>query len=409
MDFSYNYTPEQQDFRDAVSEWLDKNALADTDALHDSPEGAESLAKLSRMIGGMGWLAPSESIENGGAALSPDLTVVVLEELNRRGLLSLVQGEAQGLRTALVGWGTEVQRVGFVRSLSRGERSVWRHEVSISSRSDGSATLDPDSVGLTATPDADGYIVNGAGIFRGLGNMPDILWTVALVHPEESEPLPVCLLVDATTEGATFTSPRTLSPMAARSVRFDDVWVLRTDALGPEGDGHRVISAQVSLDPNADLPGWVETETDALLDYARRTESGGKPLGADPIRARILVEAYIASRVSRLLRMRAGWERSREGESEKADALASLWRRATASELSDTARQVVGPRALLSAADPQSADGGRFEGLSRRELGSGKPGIRIGRRWRLRLGWIIRVRRKWSGKSQNQAVRTFDQ
>ena len=162
--------------------------------------------------------------------------------------------------------------------------------------------------------------------------------------------------------------------MAARPVRFDDVWVLRTDALGPEGDGHRIISAQVSLDPNADLPGWVETETDALLDYARATESGGKPLGADPIRARILVEAYIASRVSRLLRMRANWERSQDGEVERAHALDSLWRRATASELSNTAQQVVGPHALLSSDDPQSADAGRFERLSRRELAEREQG-----------------------------------
>lgn len=374
MDFSYQYSSEQEEFREAVSRWLDDNAPANSDALFDFPEGAVALDKLSRVIGEMGWLAPSESSEHGGAALSADLTVVVLEELNHRSLLSLVQGEAQALRMALIAWGTEAQRAGLVQSLSRGKRSVWRHDVSVSPRPDGAAVLDHDSVGLSATPDADGYIVNGVGMFRGLGNMPDILWTVALVHPEESEPLPVCLLVDATTEGVTFTSPRTLSPMAARPVRFDDVWVLRTDALGPEGDGHRIISAQVSLDPNADLPGWVETETDALLDYARATESGGKPLGADPIRARILVEAYIASRVSRLLRMRAGWERSREGESEKADALASLWRRATASELSDTAQQVVGPRALLSAADPQSADGGRFERLNRRELAERESG-----------------------------------
>ena len=374
MDFSYHYTPEQQDFRREVSEWLDRNAPADADILYDSPEGAAALAQLSRQIGSVGWLAPSEWAENGGATLSADMTVVVLEELNRRGLLSLVQGEAQALRTALIGWGTEAQQIGLVRSLSRGERSVWMHDVSVSPRSGGPVALDYDSVGLMATPDADGYIVNGAGMFRGLAATPDLLWTVALVDSEDSEPLPICLLVDATSEGVTFTASRTLSAMASRFVRFDDVWVLRTDALGPEGEGHRVLSTQVSLDPNADLPGWVETETDALLDYTRRTESGGKPLGADPIRARILVEAYIASRVSRLLRMQASSERSQNGQSEKADAIASLWRRAAAQELSDTARQVVGPRALLSADDPQSVDGGRFERLSRRELGERDAG-----------------------------------
>ena len=374
MDFSYHYTQEQQDFRRNVMEWLDRNVPENADALFYSEEAAAALAQLLWEIGGMGWLAPSESAEIGGAALSPDMTVVVLEELNRRGLLWLVQGEAQALRTALVGWGTEAQRMELVLSLSRGKRSVWRHEVSVSRRMDGLVALDYDSVGLTATLDADGYIVNGAGMFRGLATTPDILWTVALVESEDSEPLPVCLLVDGASEGVMLTPSRMLSPMAARSVRFDDVWVLRTDALGSEGEGHRVIGTQVSLDPNADLPGWVETETDALLDYARETKLGGKPLSADPIRARILVEAYIASRVSRLLRMRANWERSQDGETDRADALDSLWRRGATVELSDTARQVVGPRGQLSSDDPQSADGGRFERLSRRELGEREAG-----------------------------------
>lgn len=317
MDFSYHYTDEQQNFRLSVSEWLDRNAPADADSLHDLPEGAVALAQLSREIGSMGWLTPSESAEYGGAALSADMTVVVLEELNRRGLLSLVQGEAQTLRAALMIWGSEGQRTHLVRSLGRGERTVWRHQISLSPRSGGVAVLDYDSVSLTATPDADGYLVNGSGMFRGLGDTPDILWTVALVEREDSEPLPVCLLVDAVSEGIALAPSRTLSAMAARPVRFDDVWVLRTDALGPEGDGHRVVSTQVSLDPNADLPGWVETETDALLDYARATASRGKPLSADPIRARILVEAYIASRVSRLLRMRAGWELSQNARARR--------------------------------------------------------------------------------------------
>ena len=371
MDFSYHYTDEQQDFRETVSRWLDDNVSANADALYDSHEGAATLIQLSRKLGNRGWLAPYESAENGGGALPPDLTVVVLEELNRRGLLSLIQNEAQALRVALLGWGRETieaWQTRLVRSLSRGERTVWRHQISTSRRSDGSASLDHDSVGLIATPDADGYIVNGSGMFLGLSDAPDILWIVALVDRDDTQPLPVCLLVDPASEGVSLTSSRTLSAPATRHVWFDDVWVLRTDALGREGDGHRVISAQVSLDPNADLPGWVETETDALLDYARRTESGGKPLSADPIRARILVEAYIASRVSRLLRMRANSERSQEGHTERADTLASLWRRGAAAELADTTRQVIGPRALLSPDDPRSADAGRFERLNRREL-----------------------------------------
>ena len=379
MDFSYQYTVEQQDFRQTVSGWLNKNVPEDADALYDREEGVAVLVQLSRELGNMGWLAPSESAESGGAALSADLTVVVLEELNRRGLLLLVQGEAQALRAALNIWdnGRAVGTSDSLQSLcQRGSRVYGGMTSLLSPRSDGSdLSWITNSVGLSGHAGCGRvHSQRGRVCSGGWATTPDILWTVALVESNDSEPLPVCLLVDGASEGITLARSRTLSPMAARSVRFDDVWVLRTDALGPEGDGHRVISAQVSLDLNADLPRWVETETDALLDYARETKLEGKPLGADPIRARILVEAYIASRVSRLLRMRANWERSQDGEIKRAEAMASLWRRGAASELSDVARQVVGPRALLSSDDPQSAGTGRFERLSRRELGEREEG-----------------------------------
>ena len=374
MDFSYQYTPEQEDFRLSVCQWLEENVPASVDALFESSEGADALVHISELLGHMGWLAPNEPTERGGAGLTPDQTVVSLEELNRRGLLPLVMSDAQGLRTALAHWRGEAKWGSVGKLLSSGELTVWRHQVSLSPRMGGPSALDYDSVGLTAGPDADGYIVNGTALLSGFDNTPGILWTVALVESEDNDPLPVCLLIDASSVGIKISSSKTLSGRALKQVEFRDVWALRTDALGPEGDGHRVINTQVSLDPNADLPGWVETETDALLDYARRTESGGKPLSADPIRARILVEAYIASRVSRLLRMRSAWVQSQGGQVVVSEALDSLWRRAAGSELSDTTRQVIGPRALLSSDDPQAAVAGRFERLSRRELAERESG-----------------------------------
>ena len=104
MDFSYEYTAEQEAFRAEVVEWLNRNAPADGSALFDSPDDSDALRELTLRLGRVGWLAPSEPERNGGAGLSADLTVVALEELNRRGLLRLVEDEAQALRTALTVW-----------------------------------------------------------------------------------------------------------------------------------------------------------------------------------------------------------------------------------------------------------------------------------------------------------------
>ena len=380
MNFSYEYTPEQQAFRVQVADWLDCNAPADGAALFDSTN-ADALRELTLRLGSVGWLAPSESERNGGAALSADQTVILLEELNRRGLLRLVEDEAQALRTALAahlqtpsplmgeGWdGGELPRAARIRDLATGKLSVWKHAVSLSPTGD-APRLDTDSVGVKATSDADGYILNGTARFTGAASNPAILWTVALVQPDNA---PVCLLVDATSDGVLRPPNRALAPTAPRVVEFEDVWVLKTDALGDVGDGHRVLSTRVSLDPRADLPSWVERDTDALIEFA--IQDG---ISQDPVRARMLVEAYIASRVARLLRMSATFaerDGGALGDSDKAAALSALWRRQSGAALADAAGQVVGPRAMLSSDDPRAVDGGRYERLSRRELAEREAG-----------------------------------
>ena len=406
MDFSYRYTAEQQGFRAEVSTWLDRNTPPSADALLDSPQRTKELRALVRKLGLRGWPAPSEPTASGGADLDPDLAVVLLEEMNRRGLLPLIEGEAQSLRSALARWGHSDDPT--VASLTTGERTVWRHRIVVSPQPEGPPVLDPNSVGISAVSDADGYILNGTGYFTGIGATPDILWTVALVQPTQHTPSPsmgegwgegeiqnptqhtpspsmgegwgegepLSLLIDPNTPGISHPRSRTLSPSSPRPVHFQNVWVLKSDALGPEGEGHRVIATRVSLDPHADLPTWVERETEALLDYATTTDSEGRPLSADPIRARILVEAYIASRVERLLRMSAKWAEQAPKDSSadspedtsEAESLASLWRRTAASGLSDAAQQVVGPLALLSEEDPNAPADGRFSRLVRREL-----------------------------------------
>ena len=172
MDFSYEYTDEQQRFREQVSGWLDANLPENVDALLDSPDAGPSLRDVSAELGRRGWLAPSQSAESGGAGLSPDQTVVILEELNRRGLLWLVDGEAQSLRQALGTWDSSGQKTELVTALSRGTLSVWRHRIALSPQSNGEVGLDPDSVGIMATPDADGYLLNGSGMYAGYGSRP---------------------------------------------------------------------------------------------------------------------------------------------------------------------------------------------------------------------------------------------
>ena len=371
MDFAYHYTRRQEDFRQAVITWLDAKLLraAGDPREHGrgpGPDGQRARDEFRRELGARGWLAPLDSPELGGAGLSPDENVVLLEELNKWGVLHFLEDAALALRTALLNWGSEAQRDRLVRPLAAGQLAVWRQ------RSVGGHPL-----GVTAIPDADGYILNGQAAFSGSGPSPSWLWTLALVESDNpGQPAAVSFLVPPTLDGIEIATPRTLADDAVGFVSFDRVWVPRSDMLGDEGGV--VMRTTVSRPPGTDLPTAMETETEALLDYARAKESQGEQLSADPVRQQLLVEAYIASRVMRLLRMRAGWlSESKQGDGHE-EAEAALWEERASQRLSEVVRQVVGVYAQLDESDPRTVASGRFERLQRGELAARAHGVGAG-------------------------------
>ena len=155
MDFAYHYTEEQQRFRAEVSAWLDANTPPEQAVGAGSPSW-EQLRPLRLALGEMGWLAPSTPLEQGGAGLTSDHNVVVMEELDRRGLLSVYDAAATQLRSALQDGGSERLRDDLLPALSSGSAIVWTAVL------DAHAEPGGDTLGVSARPDADGFSYKSA-------------------------------------------------------------------------------------------------------------------------------------------------------------------------------------------------------------------------------------------------------
>jgi len=373
VDFAYHYTDEQEAFRRGVAAWLDGHAPDLTNLLDGGPLDGATATVVERFrleLGAKGWLAPTDSTEDGGAGLTADDNVIILEELNRAGLIHLLEDASSSLRSAVRKWGDEEQHSQFIRPIALGQLTVWKHVLPPPSR------LESASVGIRAFPDADGYILDGRAMFSGPGAQPSRLWTLARVKSEDGNREPMaCFLVSTDLDGVRITTPRSLVADSVRRVFFDQVWVPRSDMLGEEDDGPPIMGVQTAHTNLADLPTLLESETDALLQYTRETSVDGTPLSSEPVRQQLLVEAYIASRVMRLLRMRGAWLReSGQGEGFE-EAEAKLWEERAMERLSEAAQESIGIYALLDADDPAAAGGGRFQRLQLRELSekSGNP------------------------------------
>ena len=105
MDFGYQYTEEQQRFRQEVRTWLEDNIpreLRDGWLPQDQdPAAWESCRSFRRLLGEKGWLAPTEPAGQGGGGLTDAHEMVLLEELEHHRLRWFLETPSQSLKQAL--------------------------------------------------------------------------------------------------------------------------------------------------------------------------------------------------------------------------------------------------------------------------------------------------------------------
>ena len=369
MDFEYHYTEEQERFRQEVSAWLDANLahMKHPGEPHGPGRAAwEGRKSLRRKLGAKGWLAPTGPAEWGGGGLSVDHALVLREELGSRGLRWFLEEQSASLRAVLQQRGTQEQKREYLSAISGGQATIWRL-----SRETG-AELDAGNLGVRAFRDGDDHILNGVELFAGQGLGPDYLWTLALIDPDApSHQATATFLVPAGLKGIRIQTPNSLLPGEAHRVTFDNVVVPPRGLLGEEGEGWFLMQATPA--EVAEYPPAQNQELDDLLQYARETAQDGVTLSQEPVLQQLLMDAYIDSHLTRLLRTRNAWMAATGRQLTYHRAQAALLEKRAAQRLSRLIRDVMGMYALLDRQDPRAPAQGRFEVQQRRSLAGQNP------------------------------------
>ena len=367
MDFVYHYTDEQARFRQEVSSWLDTNLpqnfqpSADTNCSNSS--AWQAWKAFRRKLGTKGWLAPSSPADQGGAGISRSHEVVLLEEMDRRGLRWLVN-ETANLLSAVSQWGALDQKRNLQHAIASGQVICWRPDFQPDE------PLDPRNLGVDAQRDGDDYILNGRGQYVGLGPIPDYVWTLALHHRDDAPPDDeiITFLIPWDLQGMSFHTPRRLVPGEVHQTDFQEVRVPPPCLLGGEVDGWLLEHSAMMAQPDPVLPPSQDQEVADLLEYAHNTSVQGKPISQGPTRQQLLMEAYINSRLYRLFRIRDAWMHATGQRITYHTAQTNLWGQRTTLRLSEIARQVMGPYALLDQQDVRAPKPGNYELQQRKSL-----------------------------------------
>ena len=360
MDFGYQYTEEQQRFRQEVRTWLEDNIpeeLRDGWLPQDQdPAEWESCRAFRRLLGEKGWLSPTEPAAQGGGGLTTSHEMVLFEELENHRLRWFLETPSQSLKQALQPWINQAHTHELLTAINTGLVLLWYPWL------ERVKELEQGSIKIQALRDGDDYVLSGHGLFTGHGRRPDYLWVLALAGPESAlEEATAAFLVSGELDGISVQPDRRLLPGEAMAVGFDQVRVPPQCLLGNEGEGWLLTQSSLIEERTSRHPRLQEPEVEALLQFAKENCREGAPLLDHPVLQQLLMEAHIESRINRLFWMRDSWMRSTGQSLDYHAAQTALRETRAALRLSEIARHVMGAYSLLDRRDPRAPSAGSLE------------------------------------------------
>jgi alkylation response protein AidB-like acyl-CoA dehydrogenase len=156
MDF--RFTPEQEQFRDSVRRFAEKHLAAGARERAHSPDYPWDVAELLAAQGLLGITVAESDGGQGGMLIDAVIAIETIASVCPRSADVIQVGNFGPIRV-LAEYGTPQQKERFLRPLLAGESVI---SVGMTEPEAGSAVTD---LKTAATPDGDGYRVNGSKIF----------------------------------------------------------------------------------------------------------------------------------------------------------------------------------------------------------------------------------------------------
>jgi alkylation response protein AidB-like acyl-CoA dehydrogenase len=225
MDF--RFTPEQEQFRDSVLGFARKHLEAGARERAHSAEYPWDVAKLMASQGLLGITIAEVDGGQGGTLMDAVIAIESVASVCPRSA-DVVQAGNFGPIRVLAEYGTPEQKGKYLKRLLAGESVI---SVGMTEPEAGSAVTDLQS---TATPDGDGYRVNGSKVFTTHAQHAEVILTYVRYAPGAGGIGSV--LIDTRAKGVRFGKrSRFMSGEEWAQIYFDDVFVPAEAVLLGEG------------------------------------------------------------------------------------------------------------------------------------------------------------------------------
>jgi alkylation response protein AidB-like acyl-CoA dehydrogenase len=365
----FNYSPEEEKFRQEVRSWLDANLPDDLregrdEELTQDERWQRHKAWHEQLYAG-GWVGIWWPKEYGGRGASVIEQAIFNEELGRAGAPAGVNMNGITLLgPTLMHWGTEEQKKRFLPKILPAEE-IW-----CQGYSEPGSGSDLASLQTRAVEDGDSFVVNGQKVWTSQAQYSD--WCFLLVRTDPNAPKHQgisYLLVDMHSPGITVRPLVQITGDAEfNEVFFEDVRVPKKNLVGEKNRGWMVAITTLMFERVA-TSGYFRFGKilPQVFDLARRVELHGRPAIEDTaVRQQLAqfaieAEAIKHNDLRRLTRQLKGQPPGPEGSFSKITTTELNLR------IANFAVELLGPYAVLEKGSPFAIDHARW---TRRMLGA---------------------------------------
>ena len=271
----FAFTDEQEQFRSAIRRFLnDKSPTTEVRRLMATAEGydPEVWRQLSEDLALPGIHIPEQY---GGAGFGMVELCIVTEELGRALLCAPYFSTAVLAANAILNAGTEAQKSACCRTSQKARG--WRRLRSPSLN----GNWDPASIKLVATPEADGYRLDGAKSYVVDGHIADLLIVAARLPKTAGRDGLALFTLDAKTGGVERRLLESMDP--TRKIARIDFRGAHANLLGSLDDGANAILRtldQAAIALANEMVGGAQALLDSAVNYAKLRVQFGRTIGS---------------------------------------------------------------------------------------------------------------------------------
>ena len=374
MDF--DFTPEQETFRQEARAWLAENVPADLKGRGFASSRAdvkevERLRDWQRTLHKAGYVGMDWPAEYGGRGASIMDQVILYEELSHSGSPQpLNRSGLSMLGPTLMKHGTPAQQARHL------DRILTAEDIWCQGFSEPNAGSDLANLQTRAVLDGDHYVLNGQKVWTSMAHVAAWGFFLVRTDPTLAKHKGITfLLLDMKSPGLTIRPLRQITGEAEfNEVFLENVRVPATNVVGKVNEGWGV--ALTTLAYERDVLTMIRhislrTALHKLLALAKRTMKNGRAASEDPVVRQKIAALSIGERVLQLNGYRSLTKILRGGAPGPEGSTSKLFWSQVDTELADVATEIIGPYSQIKAPSALAPDDGQWEFYALLARGSG--------------------------------------